>query len=242
LGVTISERSFDAMSDSNWKQAVAERILQIVNDQHRATFSIDEVNRFLPTFSALFPNNRHVREKVRQILQRLRDDGFLIFHGEGYYELNLAFDEIETEPVPLNMTGTISPETKQVVRNIRLRSTLLGAEIKRRYKSICQACRIPVPISTNRDYAEAHHLWPIGSPHFGPDVPGNIVVVCPNHHAMFDRGAITIDPTTLKVRHIVPGVFSVRSQLYLEDWHSLGQKYLQYHHHKIFEKKSFVSD
>jgi predicted restriction endonuclease len=224
------------MSDWSWKQAVAERVIQITNETGSAVVSIDDLYRHLEEFSKLFPRNRHVREKIRQILQRLRDDGFLSFQGGGRYLLNLGYEELESEPAPLGARGIEAPGTKEVVRNVRLRSTLLGVEIKRRYRYTCQVCRVPVPLWRNRYYAEAHHLWPLGSPHFGPDVPGNIIVLCPNHHVMFDRGVATILPDSLRLQHLVEGVFARRAQLYVEPWHSLRPKCIQLHHREIFQK------
>jgi hypothetical protein len=224
------------MSDWPWKQAVADRVLQIVNEKSSSDFSIKELYAYTKDFSALFPRNLHVREKIRHVLQRLRDEGFLQFHGGGTYSLNLANRELEGDPASLDGRGVEFPRTKQVVRNIRLRSTLLGAEIKRRYNNNCQICRVPVPLWKGQYYAEAHHLWPIGSPHFGPDVPGNIIVLCPNHHSMFDRGVVTILPDKLLVRHIIEGIFPKRKTIYLESWHSLSHRHLEYHHAKIFGK------
>lgn len=225
------------MSDWSWKQAAAERILQIVNESRSINFSIYDLYTYIDEFSGLFPRNHHIKEKIRQTLQRLRADGFLLFQGGGSYKLNLAYDELESDPAPLKAYGVQVPETKQVVRNIRMRNSFLGIEIKQRYRNICQACRIPVPLYSGQNYAEAHHLWPIGSPHFGPDVAANIIVLCPNHHAMFDRGVVTIKPDTLRVLHIVEGVFPKNARLFLGPWHPLNQKYLNYHHHEIFGKR-----
>jgi hypothetical protein len=71
------------ISDWTWKQAVAERVLQIVNERATDSFTIDKIYAFVPELSDLFPRNRHVREKIRQSLQNLRDDAFLFFEGEG---------------------------------------------------------------------------------------------------------------------------------------------------------------
>jgi type II restriction enzyme len=38
-------------------------------------------------FSAAYPGNRHVREKIRQQLQVLRDVGIIRFKGTGHYQL-----------------------------------------------------------------------------------------------------------------------------------------------------------
>jgi type II restriction enzyme len=75
------------MSDWSWKQAVAESVLRLVNEKASPSFSIDEIYAQVPEFSALFPRNQHVKEKLRQTLQRLRDDGFLSFVGGGNYQL-----------------------------------------------------------------------------------------------------------------------------------------------------------
>ena len=222
------------MADWSWKQAVAECVLDIVNRNNRVEFALQDVYAYTQELSSAFPRNHNVQPKVRQILQRLRDDGFLSFWGEGRYGLNFEYEELQGEAVALEHAGLESPATKRVVRNVRLRNTFLGTEIKRRYGNLCQACRVPVPLTQERCYAEAHHLRPLGAPHFGPDVLGNIVVLCPNHHVMFDRGVASIVPDPLAMTHNVERVFRRRTCLFLEPWHALSRKHLEYHHSRIF--------
>ncbi|WP_417497287.1 DpnI domain-containing protein [Maricaulis sp.] len=50
-------------------------------------FSTDDAYRFAPYLQEIFPKNRHVREKIRQQLQRLRDNGILEFVARGRYRL-----------------------------------------------------------------------------------------------------------------------------------------------------------
>ena len=50
-------------------------------------FSLSEMYGFETELSRTYPNNRHVREKIRQQLQILRDNGYLQFHGRGRYEV-----------------------------------------------------------------------------------------------------------------------------------------------------------
>ena len=224
------------MADWSWKQAVASRVLQIVNRKNSVAFSLDEVYAYTDELSRLFPRNRNVRPKIRQVLQRLRDhEGFVSFLGEGRYSLNLEYQELQGEPVLRGQDGVESPITKRVFRNVRLRNTFLAAEIKRRYGDICQVCRIPLVIAATRYYAEAHHLRPMGQPHLGPDTAGNIIVLCPNHHAMFDQGVATIIPGSLKIAHQVEDVFPQQARLYVEPWHVLNRKHLEYHHRRFCE-------
>lgn len=225
------------MSDWSWKQAVAERVLEIVNRYNRVDFALRQVYAYTPEFSRTFPRNLNVRAKVRQILQQLRDDGFLSFCGEGRYTINLGYEELQAEAVSLDQVGSQSPATKRVIRNVRLRNTFLGAETKRRYGNLCQACREPVLLTQETYYAEAHHLRPLGAPHRGPDVLGNIIVLCPNHHIMFDRGVASIVPDTLALTHNVGKAFPRRARLYLEPWHVLSRRQLEYHHSQIFGQR-----
>jgi hypothetical protein len=51
----------------------------------RDTFDLDEVYAFEERLSALYPNNQHVKPKIRQQLQVLRDHGYLEFLSKGRY-------------------------------------------------------------------------------------------------------------------------------------------------------------
>lgn len=51
----------------------------------RAEFELSDVYAFEPHLKRLFPGNQHVREKIRQQLQVLRDKGFIEFLGRGRY-------------------------------------------------------------------------------------------------------------------------------------------------------------
>jgi len=219
------------MSDWSWKQTAAEEILDIVNRRSTLRFHLDEVFAREAVFQNRFPRNRHVREKIRQTLQRLRDSGFLDFLGNANYQVRLAFGELAVEYASEGEMGIEVPETRAVLRRVRLRNTFLAAEMKRRYDNICQVCRETVRLS-DRTYAESHHMRPLGTPHSGPDVEGNILVVCPNHHVMFDRGAIMIDPLSLVVTHIRDAIEPRR--LLLRSWHALNRHYLEYHSERIF--------
>jgi type II restriction enzyme len=53
----------------------------------RSEFSLAEAYGFESHLAALHPNNRHIRDKIRQQLQVLRDLGFVRFLGRGRYRL-----------------------------------------------------------------------------------------------------------------------------------------------------------
>ncbi len=60
-------------------------VLKCVEDIGKPEFELDDVYAFETRLTGLFPQNRHVRQKIRQQLQVLRDGGFLIFLGRGRY-------------------------------------------------------------------------------------------------------------------------------------------------------------
>jgi len=51
-------------------------------------FYLNEVYAFTEILSKKHPENKHIKEKIRQQLQILRDKGYLEFNGEGHYRLN----------------------------------------------------------------------------------------------------------------------------------------------------------
>jgi len=62
-------------------------VMKCVEAIGRREFTLGEVYAFESHLGALYPNNRHVRQKIRQQLQVLRDHGYLEFVSRGYYRL-----------------------------------------------------------------------------------------------------------------------------------------------------------
>jgi hypothetical protein len=90
-------------------------------------------------------------------------------------------------------TSQVSRARREVEQ--QLRNAALAAALKGRYQSKCMFCdsRVFVSITPEEFYAEAAHIRPLGRPHNGPDIPGNMLVLCPNCHVQFDAGTITIN-------------------------------------------------
>ncbi|HXJ93970.1 MAG TPA: DpnI domain-containing protein [Terriglobia bacterium] len=62
-------------------------VLQLVRSLQKQEFSLSEVYGRSVEVQRLYPNNLHVREKIRQQLQRLREMGLIEFLGSGRYLL-----------------------------------------------------------------------------------------------------------------------------------------------------------
>jgi type II restriction enzyme len=62
-------------------------VLQVVQSLGKLEFTLADVYAHADALAKLHPNNAHVRDKIRQQLQVLRDLGLLNFLGDGSYRL-----------------------------------------------------------------------------------------------------------------------------------------------------------
>lgn len=53
----------------------------------KSDFTLDEVYVFENELQQLHPENKHIKDKIRQQLQVLRDKGYLDFVSRGQYHL-----------------------------------------------------------------------------------------------------------------------------------------------------------
>jgi hypothetical protein len=106
-----------------------------------------------------------------------------------------------------------------------IRDTELAWRVKVIHSFKCQICRYSIELQDGKYYAESHHLKPLGNPHTGPDIIGNIVCLCPNHHAALDYLAFAI---SLPMFHQLAA-------------HVIDHSYIDYHNH-MFEQARKTSD
>lgn len=62
-------------------------VLQVVQSLNKPEFSLQDVYAHADALAELHPGNRHVKDKIRQQLQVLRDMGLLEFRGSGLYRV-----------------------------------------------------------------------------------------------------------------------------------------------------------
>ncbi|MBI5553606.1 MAG: restriction endonuclease [Candidatus Diapherotrites archaeon] len=75
-------------SKNNLNRGWISDILYFVHRIGKKQFSLSEIYRFESELKELHPENSHIRDKMRQQMQFLRDKGVLKFHGNGNYELS----------------------------------------------------------------------------------------------------------------------------------------------------------
>ncbi len=118
----------------------------------------------------------------------------------------------EVESLPERITATVS----RIIRD-----TDAARSLKARYHHRCQVCGLQIEAAPGRYYIEVHHVRPLGAGHDGKDEHSNMLVLCPNHHAMFDL----MIPRFLSSERIAIGGEEFR----LESQHTLSPDVISYY-------------
>jgi len=108
--------------------------------------------------------------------------------------------EVGGSPIE-NIEHSISPaERVEYTGNRVKRNVSFAEQIKDLYDNTCQVCKVflKTPIE-GVGISEAAHIKAIGKPHNGDDTKANMLCLCPNHHAQFDRYTFYIEPETLEI-------------------------------------------
>jgi len=69
-----------------------------------------------------------------------------------------------------------------------VRDSKKSVSLKKDYDYYCQVCNVRLKCGPEKYYIEAHHIRPLGGTHKGHDNQSNMLVLCPNCHALFDHG------------------------------------------------------
>ncbi len=77
----VSRLKKDSLESRGWLLDV----LNCVNDIKKQEFDLNDVYLYAGMLSRKYPNNKHVKDKIRQQLQLLRDEGFIEFLSPGHY-------------------------------------------------------------------------------------------------------------------------------------------------------------
>ncbi|TDD31855.1 hypothetical protein E1286_44300 [Nonomuraea terrae] len=140
----------------------------------------------------------------------------------------VGLDAADDEPPPPSDDVRTPGRRPATVRRI-IRDNALSRLIKTLHDHTCQICgtRLLLP---HGPYAEGAHIRPLGSPHDGHDVAGNLLCLCPNDHVLFDLGALTIRDDLAVIDRLTG---ESRGPLRTIAGHDIDPQYLAYHR-KIF--------
>ncbi|GLH97723.1 YDG/SRA domain-containing protein [Phytohabitans aurantiacus] len=145
-------------------------------------------------------------------------------HGFRIWRFRLVELESTDRPPPdVEAAGPAGRERAVIQRLIR--STPVANAAKRLNDYRCQVCGLRLETPTG-PYAEAAHIRALGRPHDGPDRLSNILCLCPNHHVLFDTGAIVVDEDGI-VRDTISG--QEIGKLRMDLGHAIDWTHLTYH-------------
>lgn len=100
--------------------------------------------------------------------------------------LRLTAQMLQTGGTEATVVSPESPKYRMVRRREFDRDYDALNDLKKKYDYQCQVCGLRIELGKGRFFCEAHHLRPLGGIHQGKDNEGNVIIVCPNHHAEFD--------------------------------------------------------
>jgi len=173
----------------DWKLATLEAITSLTLITRQNTFSRQNlIDAKLSDIVAVVESaGATPAQTLSRVLQGLRDEGYVEFLGRGEYRLlSSTYTPVAVDVPTIETPGRIETTISRLVRD-----SAMVAALKRKYSYRCQLCdaRLELPSGF---YCEAHHIRPLGEPHNGPDTESNLIIVCPNHHVLFDYGAIRL--------------------------------------------------
>jgi predicted HNH restriction endonuclease len=185
-----------------------------------------------PSYQAMIRGNIESASRDSKVWDKKNDlfysvDGI----GSGVWGLRSMQEEtpLAVDVSDPNISGGTSTPGKLLTQTYRIiRDTKLCREVKKLHNYECQICGFSINLPEEGRYAEAHHIIPLGAPHHGADKAENIIVVCPNHHAMLDYGVIKLEFPLILTR----------------GKHQLCTESVAYHNAKIYgeSKKSLIID
>ena len=95
-----------------------------------------------------------------------------------------------TQPKELEDLPPAAPKIVRTTVQRRVRNTAMISALKSLYNDTCQLCGLRIELQEGRGYSEGAHVQPLSQD--GPDVRENILILCPNHHVMLDKGALVL--------------------------------------------------
>ncbi|MGY2067014.1 HNH endonuclease [Blastococcus sp. SYSU DS0619] len=146
-----------------------------------------------------------------------------------FHLVKLASDEAAPYVPPVNLPeGNPTPTSTTGVTTRVARSTRVSQAVKQLYGGACQVCKetLRVPGGT---LAEGAHIVALGGTHAGPDVPENVLCLCPNHHSLFDAGGLYVDDALI-VRDFAGTTVAT---LAVHPAHTISQEHLQAHRRRF---------
>ncbi len=172
----------------SWKREIA----RVVGSIEQVEFTLAKVYEFEDELAGLFPGNKHIRPKIRQQLQVLRDEGLLEFvDNKGRFrklfsspEEKAALEEIKEQVEKRNFRV----EDSWGLVKKRVGSAYFRKQVLSNFDHNCCVCRLDL-----EPLLEAAHIIRWAEDPGNRLNPGNGLSLCSLHHKAFDLEFLGVD-------------------------------------------------
>jgi 5-methylcytosine-specific restriction protein A len=184
-----------------WRGAVLAIICE--NWSEEESFRIEDLHKYELDLAKIFPRNQHIRAKVRQTTQQLRDDGWLEFvDNKGTYVRTARSDSL-LYPEIVSPTSITEGACKLVSVNAYERSSKARQACIKHHGCVCSACGLNFADlygERGAGFIHVHHTKPLAAlkEEYVVDPIKDLVPVCPNCHAMLHRGSELLSVSELR--------------------------------------------
>jgi putative restriction endonuclease len=179
--------------DLSWLDAMRLELERYQEQKGESVVTLGELYDFSEhRLSIQFPDNNHVRAKIRQQLQRLRDRDEVEFLDEqGTYRINVG-DEVKQEKTELERALGSEPQLTEdsTESRRRARDHAFSELVKDAYDYSCAICGSSRETPAGNPEVEAAHIYP--KREGGSDDARNGLTLCKLHHWAFDTGWLAI--------------------------------------------------
>ena len=170
-----------------WKDLVYHQIIAYCNKIGARTFSLDGFFKTnVDIFRKFYPNNNYPRQKVCEMLQKIRNDDLITFlDNSGNYTLRgVDLLDAEKEEIKTIDISRETPEKREYLVETYVRSVTWARRAREVFGCYCvfDDCKNTFLRDDRSPYIEVHHIIPLFRN--GEDALWNLSVLCAHHHKM----------------------------------------------------------
>lgn len=168
-------------NDLQWKTEVA----RVIENIESVEFTLANIYKFERKFADLFPNNKHIKPKIRQQLQILRDEGLIEF-VDNRGRFRKLFVTLEEQKILVDIKDNVENKNFRVDDNwgrikIRVATGFFRKQVLSNFEYQCSVCRLDM-----EPLLDAAHIISWSKDPNNRLNPGNGLSMCPLHHRAFD--------------------------------------------------------
>jgi hypothetical protein len=183
------------------------------------TFTLDQAYELAEApLEEIYPKNKHIRDQIRRLLQKLRDDSFLDFVDRGLYRVvgnrarlrppmasyrpvEMLSEEIEDSE--LEETELVEGGVSKITINTYERNPKARAECIEKYGCQCSICGFDYEKhygQFGKGYIPVHHLVPLSTltKLYVVNPVTDLIPACANCHAIIHRKRPPFTPDEVK--------------------------------------------